>query len=72
MGKEIAIDDQSIVLKSYRASVIDHYSLKNNNMKAKKKILNDFGGIMYSTDPSFVYPKKKMLPLSICPITSRI
>ncbi|WGQ07630.1 translation initiation factor [Pedobacter gandavensis] len=24
-------------------------------MKAKKKILNDFGGIMFSTDPSFVY-----------------
>jgi len=23
--------------------------------KEKKKILNDFGGIMYSTDPSFVY-----------------
>lgn len=24
-------------------------------MKAKKKIFNDFGGIMFSTDPSFVY-----------------
>ncbi|EDM34097.1 putative translation initiation factor SUI1 [Pedobacter sp. BAL39] len=24
-------------------------------MKAKKKILNDFGGIMYSTDPTFSY-----------------
>ncbi|AOM76807.1 translation initiation factor [Pedobacter steynii] len=24
-------------------------------MKAKKKILNDFGGIMFSTDPSFIY-----------------
>lgn len=23
--------------------------------KDKKRILNDFGGIMYSTDPSFVY-----------------
>ncbi len=23
--------------------------------KDKKKIINDFGGIMYSTDPSFVY-----------------
>ncbi len=23
--------------------------------KPKKKILNDFGGIMYSTDPSFTY-----------------
>ncbi len=27
----------------------------NNMAKEKKKILNDFGGIMYSTDPSFVY-----------------
>jgi translation initiation factor 1 len=27
-------------------------------MKTKKKILNDFGGIMYSTDPSFVYPEE--------------
>lgn len=24
-------------------------------MKSKKKTLNDFGGIMYSTDPSFIY-----------------
>ena len=24
-------------------------------MKPKKKVLNDFGGIMYSTDPSFSY-----------------
>lgn len=23
--------------------------------KSKKKVLNDFGGIMYSTDPSFAY-----------------
>lgn len=25
-------------------------------MKPKKKVLNDFGGIMYSTDPGFSYP----------------
>lgn len=28
-------------------------------MKSKKKTLNDFGGIMYSTDPSFVYPEEE-------------
>lgn len=28
--------------------------------KAKKKILNDFGGIMYSTDPSFVYEEEQV------------
>ena len=27
--------------------------------KDKKKIINDFGGIMYSTDPSFVYEDKQ-------------
>lgn len=27
-------------------------------MKSKKKILNDFGGIMYSTDPSFTYEEE--------------
>lgn len=27
-------------------------------MKPKKKILNDFGGIMYSTDPSFAYEEE--------------
>jgi len=27
-------------------------------MKSKKKVLNDFGGIMYSTDPSFIYPEE--------------
>jgi translation initiation factor 1 len=34
--------------------------LKSNYtlMKTKKKVLNDFGGIMYSTDPSFVYPEE--------------
>ncbi len=26
--------------------------------KPKKKILNDFGGIMYSTDPSFTYEEQ--------------
>ncbi len=28
--------------------------------KDKKKIINDFGGIMYSTDPSFVYEDQQM------------
>ena len=28
-------------------------------MKTKKKVLNDFGGIMYSTDPGFVYPEEE-------------
>ncbi|MEJ5961183.1 translation initiation factor [Pedobacter immunditicola] len=27
-------------------------------MKSKKKVLNDFGGIMYSTDPSYTYPEE--------------
>lgn len=27
-------------------------------MKSKKKVLNDFGGIMYSTDPSFTYEEE--------------
>jgi translation initiation factor 1 len=26
----------------------------------KKKVLNDFGGIMYSTDPSFVYEEENL------------
>lgn len=26
--------------------------------KPKKKIINDFGGIMYSTDPSFIYEEE--------------
>lgn len=30
-------------------------------MKTKKKIINDFGGIMYSTDPSFVYPEEEQV-----------
>ncbi|WP_316816527.1 translation initiation factor [Pedobacter nyackensis] len=32
-------------------------------MKSKKKTLNDFGGIMYSTDPSFVYEDKNSSPV---------
>lgn len=31
-------------------------------MKSKKKVLNDFGGIMYSTDPSFVYEEENNSP----------
>lgn len=31
-------------------------------MKSKKKTLNDFGGIMYSTDPSFVYEDENVAP----------
>ncbi len=31
-------------------------------MKAKKKTLNDFGGIMYSTDPSFIYEDENAGP----------
>ncbi|WP_316770771.1 translation initiation factor [Pedobacter frigiditerrae] len=27
-------------------------------MKPKKKVINDFGGIMFSTDPSFVYEEE--------------
>ena len=26
-------------------------------MKSKKKVINDFGGLMYSTDSSFVFPE---------------
>ncbi len=29
-------------------------------MKSKKKVLNDFGGIMYSTDPSFEYQEEEL------------
>lgn len=36
--------------------------------KEKKKILNDFGGIMYSTDPSFVY--EDHAPASDEPLTN--
>jgi len=28
-------------------------------MKSKKKVINDFGGIMYSTDPGFNYPEEE-------------
>lgn len=28
-------------------------------MKSKKKVINDFGGIMYSTDPSFVFEQNE-------------
>ncbi|PYF75574.1 translation initiation factor [Pedobacter nutrimenti] len=34
-------------------------------MKSKKKTLNDFGGIMYSTDPSFVYPQEEVASESL-------
>lgn len=34
-------------------------------MKSKKKVLNDFGGIMYSTDPSFAFAaeEQELLPV---------
>lgn len=31
-------------------------------MKTKKKTLNDFSGIMYSTDPSFIYEDENVAP----------
>lgn len=31
-------------------------------MKSKKKTLNDFSGIMYSTDPAFVYEEENTAP----------
>ncbi len=31
-------------------------------MKSKKKVLNDFGGIMFSTDPDFVYEAENVQP----------
>jgi len=30
-------------------------------MKPKKKVINDFGGIMFSTDPSFVYQEETQM-----------
>ncbi|ACU06283.1 MULTISPECIES: translation initiation factor [Pedobacter] len=36
-------------------------------MKSKKKLLNDFGGIMYSTDPSFTYEEENAGPLAELP-----
>ncbi len=34
-------------------------------MKSKKKVLNDFGGIMYSTDPSFSYEEENVAAESL-------
>lgn len=34
-------------------------------MKSKKKILNDFDGIMYSTDPSFAYEEESTGPAEV-------
>jgi len=36
-------------------------------MNAKKKILNDFGGIMYSTDPAFNYEDEDKTPQESLP-----
>jgi translation initiation factor 1 len=36
-------------------------------MKPKKKTLNDFGGIMYSTDPSFTYEEADSAPVEQVP-----
>jgi len=36
--------------------------------KPKKKVLNDFGGIMYSTDPSFEYETEQ--PANDAPLTN--
>lgn len=36
-------------------------------MKAKKKSLSDLGGIMYSTDPSFVYEDDSEVPAEAIP-----
>jgi translation initiation factor 1 len=34
-------------------------------MKPKKKVINDFGGIMFSTDPSFVYEEETQIEENI-------
>jgi translation initiation factor 1 len=34
-------------------------------MKNKKNVFNDFGGIMYSTDPSFSYEEEDNTPLDV-------
>ena len=34
-------------------------------MKPKKKVINDFGGIMFSTDPSFVYEEEAQIEENI-------
>lgn len=36
-------------------------------MKSKKKVLNDFGGIMFSTDPDFVYEEENVQPEEALP-----
>lgn len=36
-------------------------------MKPKKKSLSDLGGIMYSTDPSFVYEEESEAEISVVP-----
>lgn len=36
-------------------------------MKPKKKALNDFSGIMYSTDPSFSYVEEHIAPVEAVP-----
>ncbi|MEJ2883765.1 translation initiation factor [Pedobacter sp. GR22-6] len=36
-------------------------------MKPKKKSLSDLGGIMYSTDPSFVYEEENEIPEQALP-----
>ncbi|MCD0487502.1 translation initiation factor [Pedobacter sp. MC2016-14] len=36
-------------------------------MSTKKKVLNDFGGIMYSTDPGFVYEEEEQSPREALP-----
>jgi translation initiation factor 1 len=36
-------------------------------MKPKKKALNDFGGIMYSTDPSFTYEEENTAAVEAVP-----
>jgi len=34
-------------------------------MKSKKKVINDFGGIMYSTDPGFSYPEEEVSQIAL-------
>jgi translation initiation factor 1 len=34
-------------------------------MKSKKKVINDFGGIMYSTDPGFSYEEEETSQVSV-------
>jgi translation initiation factor 1 len=44
---------------------LQNKDLETKAMKTKKKVLNDFGGIMYSTDPSFTYPQEEAAEESI-------